>query len=214
MHSIWDTPIINIFIVASILTIVILATGCAGTSFTDAPEDDDDGIRYYARKLPCVLIYSDGKGGLVAEQVSVTDTTNMRAADPYAILAANDATFKFKDGVLTEQVSDVDTTILPLAVLEAIKSVAGLAADALLDQQGDTGFPVVSMPPPALYCVDKFTTSSPKQFNFVGGYPDGAQENVRINVTVNPKAKLSSNASKEKAKPSPKPSGTAGKKGD
>lgn len=124
--------------------------GCAGT--TVGPDDDSvDGIRYY-ETAPFMLVYPDGKGGLVSELQYLPDTTRLRVIKPYAYLASNDLTLAFKNGVLTQAVSVVDETAVPKKVVGALKTAAA-AAVGMLNIAGGGRSITGSVPPPVLLRV-------------------------------------------------------------
>jgi len=126
---------------------LLSVVGCAGIRFdtieSDADDEKADGIRYYEAK-PFLLIYSDGKGGLVNEILYLPDLSRKRSADPFAFMATNETTLSFTSGVLTQGLSVTDETMVPKAILEAAATVAGASLKNLLANHivpGDFGFP-------------------------------------------------------------------------
>jgi hypothetical protein len=118
----------------TVLAFALLVLGCPGVTVKPLPSDPVEekkvkGIRYL-RDAPFLLVYSDGKGGLLSEVLFLPDTTQRMSARPYAILASNEAAFKFANGVLTGQEIKVDETIVPTAVLSSLETVASAALKA------------------------------------------------------------------------------------
>lgn len=86
-------------------------------------ENKIGGIRYYA-PAPYVLVYSDGKRGIVWELHILPDTSRVLSARPYNFLATLEADFTFNTkGLLTESKVTADSTDIPVAIVEAISEV-------------------------------------------------------------------------------------------
>src|SRR6476661_31910 len=105
----------------------LLISGCAGFKnmniVTDADEKEARGFRYY-ETTPFLLLYTDGKGGLVSEVHYLPDYTKKRSIEPYAYAASNKATLKFENGRLAEAKAIVDESIVPVAVIGALEKIA------------------------------------------------------------------------------------------
>lgn len=131
--------------------VAVLLSGCAGVTIqkenTDAAKDN--GIRYY-EPAPFLLLYSDSKGGLNSKLLWLPDTTRVMTLKPYAYLAKNDATFKFDKGLLTQAKSVADETVIPTAVVAALKTAA-VAAIAAANKSEGAENPTV--PAPYLYRI-------------------------------------------------------------
>jgi hypothetical protein len=135
-------------------------TGCAGTTVARISNPDlgiqgkfaDDkaqGIRYY-ESAPFLLVYSDGKGGLTSQLLFLPDATQKRTIDPFAVLASNNSTLTFVNGVLTQGKSVVDTTVVPKAIVGSLEKLATAAIASALANQTDKG---TQLPPPQLYRI-------------------------------------------------------------
>lgn len=107
------------------------------------------GIRYY-ESAPFLLVYSDGKGGLVSKLLFLPDLTQKRTVDPYALLASNNTTLTFTTGVLTQGKTVVDETIVPKAVVGALEKAAGVALKAFNVAGGGASG---NLPPPLLFKI-------------------------------------------------------------
>jgi hypothetical protein len=174
--------------------LALLSLGCAGVTMKPLPSDPaeekkvgDHGIRYF-RDAPFLLIYSDGKGGLVTEVLFLPDTTQKMSARPYAILSSNETTLKFANGVLTGQEIKVDETIVPKAVISSLEAVASSALKAFNTAGGSAES---ALPAPYLFRIvvrgNELTLAGPAHL------PNG-RPLPPISVTI------SAPAEKEKAK--------------
>lgn len=153
-------------------------SGCAGLSAGVVSDDGKDlGYRYYA-PAPFLFVHSDGKGGLSSEIVYLPDTTQTMSLRPYAVLASNNATLTFSNGMLTEATAVVDETAVPTAFLDALSKAASAAIAADLPAG-----PQATAPPPYLFRIIVHTNS----IELKGGKAfakDGATP-VTINVSIN-----------------------------
>ena len=157
---------------------------CAGTTVRPITADADssaDGIRYY-EAAPFLLVYTDGKGGLVSELKFLPDTTSKRSVDPFAVLAQNSSTLTFTNGVLSQSKTVVDETTVPKAIVTALEKAAAAAMGAA----NAPGQPLIqtTLPLPRLYriVITKIGVS------LVGGKVFSA-DNIEINTigaTINP----------------------------
>jgi hypothetical protein len=153
------------------------------------------GIRYYL-PAPYILVYSNGPGRLAAEYLVMPDLDRTMSVDPYSILASNKSKLTFQNGMLTSGASNADATVIPMAVIEALKTAA--IARANLDS-ASTGAETRALPPPYLYRI----ISDEHGTRLAGGAPDPFPA---INVSVVPGAPVTA--------PAPKASETKGAKGD
>lgn len=110
-----------------------LLAGCAGID-ARAPKAtdlaDDLGFRYYETS-PFLLMYTDGKGGLISQVLYLPDATKLRTVRPYAYGAKNDSTLKFEKGRLVQAKAVVDEAIIPAAVVSALEKVATASIKAM-----------------------------------------------------------------------------------
>jgi hypothetical protein len=164
-------------------------SGCAGTTVEtvaipelNAPgklsEEQADGIRYY-EAAPFLLVYTDGKGGLNSRLLFLPDLTRKKSIHPYAVLASNESTLTFTNGVLTQAKTVVDETIVPKSAVAALEKAATAALAGALNVTGVS--PPSKLPPPHLYKV----VIEKDSVRLVGGPGTDGSGNVRmIDVTI------------------------------
>lgn len=133
--------------VAAGVTVLALCA-CAGVTI-HKEKAADNGIRYY-EPAPFLLVYSDSKGGLISKVIWLPDTTRVMTLKPYAYFAKNESSFKFEKGVLTQAKSVADETVIPAAIVSALKTAAVAAVTAANKATKDE-VPVV--PAPYLYRI-------------------------------------------------------------
>lgn len=121
----------------------LIVSGCAGLSVGPVKDDVDTkrGYRFY-QPAPFLFVRSDGKGGLTSEIVYLPDSTQMMSARPYAVLASNNATLSFSNGMLTQATAVVDETVVPSAIIDALSKAAAAAIAADLPKNTQTKAPV------------------------------------------------------------------------
>jgi hypothetical protein len=114
----------------------ILLAGCAGLTATALPSKDNEltddnanGFRYYETS-PFLLVYTDGKGGLVSKILYLPDSTKLRTIKPYNFAASNSTTLKFDNGRLVQSKAVVDETVVPTAIISGLEKVASSAIKA------------------------------------------------------------------------------------
>jgi hypothetical protein len=140
--------------------VALLAFGCsAAVKYTPAT-DGGTGIRYY-QSSPYLLVYSNGKGGLIWQILYLPDQTKMMMVEPKVIGGRSEMTLYFQNGVLTGSTELGDTTELPKAILAAVQSAIPLLAMTMEVQQP-------TVPAPYLY---KIIVEGDK-VRFVGGHGD------------------------------------------
>lgn len=116
----------------------ICLTGCAGLDMrAPATQADAKGFRYFETS-PFLLVYTDGKGGIVSKFLYLPDTTKLRSIYPYAYGAKNDVTLKFDKGRLVQAAATVDETIIPASVIAGLEKIAVSKAAA---NAGEAGIP-------------------------------------------------------------------------
>jgi hypothetical protein len=110
--------------------VLALSSGCAGISVRPVAQGHDNetvkGIRFY-QSAPYLLIVTDNKGGVTTQVLYLPDTNRLMSAYLYNKVATSDSTLKFKNGVLTSAVVEVDTAVVPKAILNAIATAAAAA---------------------------------------------------------------------------------------
>lgn len=131
-----------------VVALVLGLVGCAGVHVT--PGDSGKGIRYY-RSAPYLLAYTDNNGGIKTELVYLPDTHQVFAAYPYSIFATANTTFDFEGGLLRTGEAEVDTGVIPRAVVSALEKIATASIAAALREPA-TGKPNV-VPAPRLFRV-------------------------------------------------------------
>lgn len=130
------------------ITLLFLLVGCAGVNYQNE-KPNAKGIRYY-RSTPYLLVYTDNDGGLKTELIYLPDTKHVMTAYPYSLLASNNSVFTFEGGVLRSGESEVDETVVPMAVLSALEKVATASISAFRKNNLDkTGL----VPAPRLYRI-------------------------------------------------------------
>jgi hypothetical protein len=173
------------------LSIAIILAGalsaCAGIDVKPIRTQADDkcarGFRYY-QPAPFLLVYSDGKGGLISQIKFLPDTTEKMSVRPYAYFASNDGTLEFDAGMLKQASVAVDETIVPVAALDALAKALGAAAAAALNAPQATN--EATVPVPYLFKIvvkgDKIELNGgPKQGAALG--PDGETQ-ILIHATI------------------------------
>ena len=97
-----------------------------------ALDRDYCGLRFY-QVSPFLLVYADGKGGVVWEIHNLPDPTKMMSAKPYNYLSSLQVKLTFDDHFRLMDVFDKgDSTTVPKAVFAAIETVAAsIASDVL-----------------------------------------------------------------------------------
>jgi len=114
--------------------LVLCLSGCAGLKVVPInpggiPDSKAHGFRYY-QASPFLLVATDNKGGLTSQILYLPDTTKKMSVQPFSYFATNESTLKFDNGVLTQAAATVDETVVPKAILDAMKDVLTAAAKA------------------------------------------------------------------------------------
>jgi hypothetical protein len=171
------------------MTACLLLAGCAGTKVARVSnpaynvtgkysDEDANGIRYY-ESAPFLLVYSDGKGGLNSQLLFLPDLTQKRVIDPYSVLASNNSTLTFVNGVLTQGKTVVDETMVPKAVIGTLERAAAAMIGGAFNDAGAA--PTPQLPPPQLFRIILANGSA----RLVGGPGIDQDGKVRmIDVTV------------------------------
>jgi hypothetical protein len=136
-----------------IYALAAFQAGCAGLAAGPVNDERQDksarGFRYF-QPAAFLIIHTDNKGGLTSQIQYLPDTTRRMSVRPYSYGATNEFELKFHNGMLTQASSDVDETIVPKAVLDALKDVltAAAALNAPPLRQGTTA------PAPVIYKIE------------------------------------------------------------
>jgi hypothetical protein len=113
---------------------------CAGVNYQAIMSEPDDqkarGLRYYDSS-PYLLVQTDNQGGITSEFMYLPDKTKKRHAHPYTFLSSNTTTLEFQKGILTNNTSETDSSIVPAAVVKALEQVA-TSAVKMFDQTTPT----------------------------------------------------------------------------
>lgn len=148
---------------------VLMLTGCASIHYQPVNDKDDgDGIRYY-NSSPYLLVYSNGKGGLVTQLLYIADPSKKMEAKPKNFLSTAQTTMEFEKGVFRSGKTTADATGVPTAIIAAIKT-AGPALIAANDPAKDR-----SVPAPYLYKI--IVEGSTVTFK-------GDKGDIRVNVNI------------------------------
>ncbi len=146
---------------ARLFLLVALCSGCtAGIDYVPVvhpgTSGEPQGIRYFesARYL---LVYSDSKGGIKTQILTLPDQTRLMEVRPWSKGASLKSTLKFNNGMLTEVSEEVDSTATTNAILSAAQTLLPLLAAS----DGDEN----KVPAPYLY---KIMTKG-DTVTFVGG---------------------------------------------
>jgi hypothetical protein len=155
-----------------IITLISLLSSCARIVYEPVPKDSDDdsnGIRFY-HSSPYVLVYSNGKGGLITQILYIADPYKKISAKPKSFMATAQTTMEFDKGVYKSAKNTIDATAVPSAIIKAVEAAAPAFIAALNEP-----VPTLKVPPPYLYKIIVDGSS----VKFVGGQGD-----ISINVNV------------------------------
>lgn len=162
---------------------VTLLSGCAGYTSRPVNSNHEDstaqGIRYY-EPAPFLLVYSDGKGNLTSRIIMMPDTSKLMVMDLHSFASKNNSTLTFDHGVLTSSKFIVDSTAVPTALVETIKTLGTAAISSAFNapESGTTR----QIPAPYLFKI----VVGPKGTMLVGGQglgPGDAPLVIHVSVT-------------------------------
>jgi hypothetical protein len=157
-------------VLLSLLLFTLIVTGCAKIIHKPvASADDNNGLRYY-NSSPYVLLYSNGKGGIISQIIYLPDPHSKMTASPKSFLSSIQATLEFDKGVLKSAKNTVDATVIPSAIVSAMKT----AAPAFLAAMNEPAQARV-VPAPYLYKIIVRTD----KVSFIG---DKGDIDVKVNV--------------------------------
>jgi len=111
-------------------------------------DEDNLGIRYY-QSSPYLIVYSNGKGGIVTKIEYLPDPNKKMSAVPKSFMATIKTTMEFKNGVLTSNEEEGDGTVVPKAILKAVET----AAPAFLAALNKTDVRELTVPAPYIYKI-------------------------------------------------------------
>jgi hypothetical protein len=144
---------------------ILLFTGCAGVTYetitSEAMDTTARGLRYYDSS-PYLLVQTDNQGSLKAELIYLPDLTKKRQATPYAFLATNTTSLDFQKGVVTTTISDVDTSAVPVSVVNALKGISVEALKLFDDSDPNGPAPPDRVPRVYLFKIVKRDYIDPK----------------------------------------------------
>ena len=108
--------------------------GCSARIVHEAIDEKADatnvGIRYY-ESSPYLIVYSNGKGGIVTQLEYLPDPGKKMSATPQSNNASLKTTLTFENGVLTKADADGEAASVPKAIVSAIKTAAPKFTGAL-----------------------------------------------------------------------------------
>ena len=107
----------------ALITLLLVAGGCAGISTNPASPNQANGIRIYPQKI-YLLVDKDSK---VSKLVSLPDGKNAYDVKPWSFLAKHDFTIKVEEAQIKELTSNQDSSAA-LSLLQKIVELAGEAA--------------------------------------------------------------------------------------
>jgi hypothetical protein len=154
----------------STCTCIFAMAGCARIVYDPVISDDNsNGFRYY-NSSPYLLVYSNGKGGLITQIVYLPDPMKKMTASPKSFLSTIQTTMDFDHGVFKSAKNTTDATVVSSAIVKAVESAAPALLAALNEPAQDR-----TVPPPYLYkiIVDNNT------IKFVGGAGD---IDIKVNI--------------------------------
>ncbi len=126
------------------VTLCVLLTGCAANVTHQLAGAKSTGVRYY-ENAPYLLVYSNGKGGLVWQVLFLPDQSHVMEAKPLILGGRTQMALKFQNGVLTSATSVGDTTAVPKAIIAAVQNALPLIAKALAESPPQSAFPAPSI---------------------------------------------------------------------
>lgn len=133
------------------MIIAFVCSGCAGMYVTkvagSAADDSAAGIRYYGSS-PYIYVTTDNAGGLTPTLVYLPDPQKKMSAYLYNIVATNDATLEFENGILKTSEVTADSSALPKAVVTALEKIAVAVVGAA--NEIDEG---PNIPPPYIFKI-------------------------------------------------------------
>jgi hypothetical protein len=150
------------FGLATCVLLLALAS-CAKIVYEPAnASDDSTGFRYY-NSSPYLLVYSNGKGGLVTQIVYLPDPQKKMTATPSSFLSTIQTSMEFDKGVFKSAKNTTDATVVSSAVISAIQTAAPALLAALNEPAQDR-----TVPAPYLYKIVVEGTA----VKFIGGKGD------------------------------------------
>jgi hypothetical protein len=161
----------------------ILLAGCAGYSAgpicTKELDTKANGVRYY-EIAPFLLVYSDGKGNLTSQIVMMPDTSKKMVMDLYAYASKNNSTLTFENGVLTTAKYVLDSTTVPSALIDTIKTLGTAAVSTAFNAPNEGATRTIPAPYLFKIVIDNSGT------RLVGGQgvgPDNKPLDIKVSVT-------------------------------
>jgi hypothetical protein len=127
-----------------IVLLSLLVAGCAANVTHELESSNSSGLRYY-ESAPYLLVYPNGKGGLVWQVLFLPDQSHVMVARPEVWGGRVQMAIKFQNGVLTNATTVGDTTVVPKAMIAAVQSALPLIAKAALEAPPEHLFPAPSI---------------------------------------------------------------------
>lgn len=121
------------------------------------------GFRYY-QPSSYLLVYSDGKGGIVWEIHQLPDASKEMSARPYNYFSTLEAKLTFDDHYLLTATHELaDSTVIPNKILSSIEALAPRIVETFVNKLAPSGG--YTLPAPHLYKI----VSRDGQVQLVGG---------------------------------------------
>lgn len=157
-----------------LLPSICLFGSCASVRHTPVDANNDktnDGIRYY-NSSPYLLVYSNGKGGLVTQILFIADPTKKMSVKVNSFLSTAQTTMEFDNGVYKSAKNTIDATAFPQAIIKAVQAVG---VELLSAANAPSNSSTASLPAPYLYRI----LINGNKVSFVGG-----KGNIDISVNI------------------------------
>jgi hypothetical protein len=122
-----------------ILSLAVMICGCADVKYYRISDDKEDaksctsGLRYFDTSTYFLLQHdtNDPTGKAFSTQILyLPDETKKNQAQVRCFLAVNTSSFTFSNAVLTDTTISTDTSVVPVAIINALESALSGAASA------------------------------------------------------------------------------------
>ncbi|MFD0894772.1 hypothetical protein KBB96_04860 [Luteolibacter ambystomatis] len=131
--------------------LILALSGCAGTTFHRVTDDSkDEGLRYVETST-YLLVTTDNNGGVKSEILTLPDRSRLHSARPWALMSSNETTLTLSEGALAGTSSTLDTSKVPAAIADAVKTFGPLLVGA--NTKDGTPEASKSVPGPRLFKI-------------------------------------------------------------
>ena len=107
------------------------------------------GLRYVETST-YLLVTTDNNGGVKSEILTLPDRSRLHSARPWALMSSNETTLTLSEGALAGTSSTLDTSKVPAAIADAVKSFGTKLVGA--NTKGTTD-PGKTVPGPRLFKI-------------------------------------------------------------